>query len=214
MRRHRLISFFQLSLFLLLVFVPLNLFGDDSGPRQQLEVSINQLLEVLRDESLKGDQKQSLRRERIAEVVFLQFNMQRMAKLSLGRGWIGLSAVERCRFTELFRDLLKKKYVATIDGYADEKIFFLKETFKTGGKAEVETVVVSRDRGEIPLSYRLKIDEGGTWLVYDVIIESVSLVRNYRSQFDPIMKNRNKGFVVLIDQMEKEITQAGEKDGS
>ncbi len=207
MLRHRLIVLIQLSFFLLLSFVPVNLWGGDSGPQQQLEVSINHLLDVLRDETLKGDEQQNLRRERIAEVVFMQFDMRRMAKLALGRDWKGLSDAERCRFTGLFRDLLKKSYVATIDGYADEEISYRKEIIK-GFKAEVKTLVISRIRGEIPLSYKLHVEEG-KWLIYDVIIENVSLVRNYRSQFGPIMKK--KGFIGLIAQMEKKVALAGEK---
>ena len=207
MQRYRLFSCSLLLLFLLLAFAPLNLWGGDCGPQQQLEVSINRLLNVLRDESLKGDEKQSLRRERIAEVVFLQFNMRRMAEFSLGRDWKGLNEAERSRFTELFRDILKESYVAIIDGYVDEKISYIKESIK-GGKAVVQTVVISGSQGEIPLSYKLQVEEG-KWLVYDVIIENVSLVRNYRSQFGPIMKK--KGFVGLIAQMEKKVAQAGEK---
>ena len=210
MRRYRLISFSLVSLLLLFALVPLNLGADDSGPRQQLELSIDKLLEVLRDENLKGDEKQSLRRERIAEVVFLQFNMRRMAKLSLGRAWKGLSEAERLHFIELFKELLKKSYVSTIDGYADEQVSYRKEIIK-GQRAEVRTMVISGSRGEIPLNYKLQIEEG-RWLVYDVIIENVSLVRNYRSQFSPIVKKR--GFAGLTAQMEKKIAQsAGKKDG-
>jgi phospholipid transport system substrate-binding protein len=209
MRHQRLISFSLLSLFLLFALVPLNLWADDSGPRQQLEVSINQLLEVLRDKSLKGDEKQTLRHERIAEVVFLQFNMRRMAKLSLGRDWRSLNEAERTHFTELFRGLLKKSYVATIDGYADEQISYRKEIIK-GDKAEVRTMVISESRKiEIPLNYKLQIKDG-RWLVYDVIIENVSLVRNYRSQFGSIMKKR--GFSELIVQMEKKVAKPGKKE--
>lgn len=208
MLRYRLILIPILSFFLLLTLVPLNLWAAAGGPQQQLEVSVNCLLDVLRDETLKGDEKQQLRRERIAEVVFMQFNMQRMAKLSLGRDWIDLSDGERVKFTGLFKDLLKKSYVATIDGYADEKIFYKKEIIK-GSKAEVQTLVISGGRGEIPLNYRLQVDVDGRWLVYDVIIENVSLVRNYRSQFGPVMKKR--GFAGLLIQMEEKIAQAGEK---
>ncbi len=207
MQHQRLISFSLLSLYLLFAWAPLNLWAGDSGPRQQLEVSINHLLDVLRDDSLKGDEKQSLRRQRIADVVFLQFNMRRMAKLSLGRDWKGLTEVERSRFTGLYRDLLKESYVATIDGYADEKILYRKEVIK-GDKALVKTVVISASRGEIPLDYKLQLKDG-SWLVYDVIIENVSLVRNYRSQFGPIIKKR--GFASLIEKMEKKIVQAREK---
>ncbi|MEA3333300.1 MAG: ABC transporter substrate-binding protein [Pseudomonadota bacterium] len=209
MLRRRLISFLLLSLFLLFALVPLNLWADDFGPRRQLEVSIDQLLEVLRDDSLKGDEKQTLRHQRIAEVVFLQFNMRRMAMLSLGRDWRSLSEVERNHFTELFRKLLKKSYVATIDSYADEQISYRKEIIK-GNKAEVRTMVISVSREiEIPLNYKLQVKEG-RWLVYDVIIENVSLVRNYRSQFGPIMKKR--GFSELIAQMEKKVAEAGKKE--
>ncbi|MEA3347546.1 MAG: ABC transporter substrate-binding protein [Pseudomonadota bacterium] len=209
MRHQRLIPLLLLSLFLLFALVPLNLWADDSGPSRQLEVSIDHLLEVLRDKSLKGDEKQTLRHQRIAEVVFLQFNMRRMAMLSLGRDWRGLNEAERNRFTELFRDLLKKSYVATIDGYADEQISYRKEIIK-GDKAEVRTMVISVSRGiEIPLNYKLQVKEG-KWLVYDVIIENVSLVRNYRSQFSPIMKKR--GFSELIAQMVKKVAEAGKKE--
>lgn len=208
MRPYRLISVSLFLLFIFSVLVPLSLRAADSGPSQQLEVSINHLLEVLRDKSLKGDENLSLRHERIAEVVFLQFNMRRMAKLSLGRDWRNLSEAERDHFTELFRKLLEKSYVDTIDGYADEQISYRKEIIK-GDKAEVRTMVISETRKlEIPLSYKLQIKDG-RWLVYDVIIENVSLVRNYRSQFGPIMKKR--GFSELIIQMEKKVASSGEK---
>lgn len=206
MSQRRFIASILCSCFLLLSLMPLNLLAAEVGPRQQLEISINRLLDVLRDESLKGEEKKELRREHIAEVVFLQFDMRQMAKLSLGRDWNDLSEAECRRFTELFKALLKESYVATIDGYANEKISYVKEIIN-GSKAEVQTKVISPSR-EIPLSYKL-LEDAGRWLVYDVIIENVSLVRNYRSQFGPIM--RKDGFTGLLAQMEKKIAQAGEK---
>ena len=207
MLRYRLLLFALISSFLLFAFAPLSLWASESGPRQQLEVSVNQLLDVLRDKDLKGDGQQKLRRERIAEVVFLQFNMRRMAKLSLGRDWKGLSETERSRFTELFRKLLETGYVATIDRYADEQVSYLKEIIK-GTKAEVRTMLISGSR-EIPLNYKLQVKDG-KWLIYDVIIENVSLVRNYRSQFGPIVKK--KGFDGLIAQMAEKIARVEEKE--
>ncbi|MEA3347530.1 MAG: ABC transporter substrate-binding protein [Pseudomonadota bacterium] len=207
MLRCRLLSLALLLSFILLALAPVGLRADEPGPRQQLEVSVNRLLDVLRDENLKGDERQKLRRERIAEVVFLQFNMRRMAKLSLGRDWKGLSETERSRFTELFKNLLKKSYVATIDQYADEQVSYLKEIIK-GSKAEVRTMIISGSR-EIPLNYKLQVKDG-KWLIYDVIIENVSLVRNYRSQFGPIVKKR--GFDGLIAQMAEKIARVEEKE--
>lgn len=203
----RYLSSLLILFFILSILAPATLMGEDLGPQQQLEVSINKLLDVLRDEALKGDENQQQRRERIAKVVFLQFNMVRMAKLSLGRDWLALNEVQRTQFTNLFRDLLKGSYIASIDSYADEKIVYVKEIIK-GKKAEVKTLVHSGSRGEIPLNYKLQV-KNGRWLVYDVIIENVSLVRNYRSQFGPIMKKR--GFAELVIQMEKKIAKVGEK---
>jgi phospholipid transport system substrate-binding protein len=161
----------------------------------------------VRDKNLKGDDKRQLRREKIAEVVFMQFDMERMAKFSLGRGWRELNKTQQDHFTDLFRKLLSKSYVATIDGYSGEKISYLKEIIK-GDKAEVRTMVVGNAK-EIPLSYKLKLN-GERWLIYDVIIENVSLVRNYRSQFSPIMKK--EGFSGLIKKMEKKIARAEAKE--
>lgn len=180
----------------------------ETGPKLQLKCSIDKLLLVLRDENLKGQEKSQLRRERIAEVVFMQFNMQRMAKLSLGRGWRDLDAAQRDHFVENFRKLLAKSYVATIDGYAGEKISYVKEIIK-GDKAEVRTVVIGSGK-DIPLNYKLKLNQDGRWLIYDVIIENVSLVRNYRSQFIPIMKK--SGYAGLIKQIDKKIASAEAKE--
>ena len=197
--------------FLLLIFClsfsPALLNAAETGPELQLKSSIDKLLLVLRDENLKGSEKKQLRRERIAEVVFMQFNMQRMAKLSLGRGWRDLDTAQRDHFVEDFRKLLAKSYVATIDGYAGEKISYIKEIIK-GDKAEVRTLVIGSGK-EIPLNYKLKLKDG-RWLIYDVIIENVSLVRNYRSQFIPIIKK--SGYAGLVKQIEKKIALAEAKE--
>jgi len=190
----------------LLILVPVTTKAVDSGPKVQLKASIDTLLKVLRDKSLQGVENSDIRRERIAEVVFTQFNMRRMAKLSLGRGWRKLSEAEREHFVGLFQKMLAKSYVATIDGYSGEKISYIKEIIK-GDRAEVRTLVIGSAK-EISLTYKLKLD-ADRWLIYDVIIENVSLVRNYRSQFDPIMKK--EGFDGLVKRMEERIAASGAK---
>ena len=200
----RSVSAVFLILIFCLSFSPVITNAAETGPEAQLKSSIDKLLLVLRDETLKGPEKSQLRRERIAEVVFMQFNMPRMAKLSLGRGWRDLNAAQRDHFVEIYRKLLAKSYVATIDGYTGEKISYIKEIIK-GDKAEVRTLVVGSGK-EIPLNYRLKLDSG-RWLIYDVIIENVSLVRNYRSQFIPIMEK--SGYDGLVKQIEQKIAATG-----
>jgi len=194
-------------LLLVSVVLPLKLRAATAGPQDQLKSSIDKLFVVLRDKNLKGDDNRDLRREKIAEVVFIQFDMQRMAKFSLGRSWRDLKKTERDQFANLFKKLLSKSYIATIDGYAGEEISYKKEIIK-GDKAEVRTMVVGSSK-EIPLNYKLKLSDG-RWLIYDVIIENVSLVRNYRSQFSPIMKK--SGFSGLIEKMEKKIAQTEAKE--
>lgn len=196
-----------LLLILCLSFSPRLTNAAETGPELQLKSSIDKLFLVLRDENLKGSEKKELRRDRIAEVVFMQFNMERMAKLSLGRGWRDLNAAQREYFIEIFRKLLAKSYVATVDGYAGEKISYVKEIIKSN-KAEVRTVVIGNGK-EIPLYYKLKLKDG-CWLIYDVIIENVSLVRNYRSQFIPIMKK--SGYAGLVEQIESKIASAEAKE--
>ena len=202
-------QFILLTFSIIIIFstlVPVNIDAADSGPTFQLQSSVDKLFKVLQDETLKGVEKSELRHERIAEVVFMQFDMRRMAKLSLGRGWRNLNEAERDHFVDLFRKLLAKSYVATIDGYSGERLSYIKEIIR-GNKAEVRTLVIGNGK-EIPLSYKLKLNNR-RWLIYDVIIENVSLVRNYRSQFDPIMKK--EGFAGLVKRLEKKIASAGAK---
>jgi phospholipid transport system substrate-binding protein len=202
-------QFILLTFSIIIIFstlVPVNIDAADSGPTFQLQSSVDKLFKVLQDETLKGVEKSELRHERIAEVVFMQFDMRRMAKLSLGRGWRNLNEAERDHFVDLFRKLLAKSYVATIDGYSGERLSYIKEIIR-GNKAEVRTLVIGNGK-EIPLSYKLKLNNS-RWLIYDVIIENVSLVRNYRSQFDPIMKK--EGFAGLVKRLEKKIASAGAK---
>ncbi|HDS17247.1 MAG TPA: ABC transporter substrate-binding protein [Proteobacteria bacterium] len=202
------VRFLGMVLCLMAFVLPQSLLGgEEVGPRRQLEASINLLLEVLRDQALKGDENLVLRRQRITEVVFTQFDLPRMAKLSLGRDWNDLHENECRNFIELYRKLLEKSYIATIDSYANEEVVYVKEIVD-GEKAEVLTLVIGNGR-EIPLSYKLQLGTAGRWLVYDVIIENVSLVRNYRSQFAPIVKK--KGFAGLVAQMEEKLA-ANEKD--
>ncbi|NPA25832.1 MAG: ABC transporter substrate-binding protein [Deltaproteobacteria bacterium] len=191
----------------LLVF-PLSWSAAAMGPEAQLKLSVDKLLTVLNDKQLQGPEKTELRRQKVAEVAFSQFNMTRMAKLCLGRGWRKLTPEQRQEFTRLFKRMLAKTYVSTIDDYSGQKVVFTREIINKD-RAEVRSKIVSDDK-EIPINYRMKL-EGDRWLIYDVIIENVSLVRNYRSQFAPLMQK--KGYDGLIEQMKKRIKEieSGEK---
>ena len=109
------------------------------------------------------------------------------ARRSLGRHWLARTPTEQAEFVELFSDLLERSYLSKIELYGGEKIQYLSDTIDDAGQAKVLTKIVTRQGTEIPIEYRMH-KKGERWLVYDVIIESVSLVSNYRTQFNKIIQ--------------------------
>ncbi len=154
----------------------------------QLKETIDGVIAVLRDPSLKGEDKKQERRARIRSIVKERFSFEEMAKRSLGRHWRKRSKEERNEFVKLFSSLIENSYIDRIEQYSNEKVLFLNEKV-IGRKAEVRTKVVSAKGTEIPINYRLFKDRSGRWRVYDVVVEGVSLVRNYRTQFDKTIRS-------------------------
>jgi phospholipid transport system substrate-binding protein len=168
--------------------------------RQVIERALN----ALKDPSSQGE----VRRQNVKRIVDPYFDYQEMAKRSLGPTWAKLSAGQRQEFVQIFSQLLEASYSDKIEKYAQRvKIDYTGEILE-GEYAEVRTVVVkANDR--IPLNYRL-LNEGGTWKVYDVIIEGVSLVSNYRSQFSRII--HESSYAELVKRLKtkvSELTRAG-----
>ncbi len=179
------------------------------SPQQQLKAGIDSLIKILSDESLKGETGKELLEEQVVQLFKQHFDLTYTSKMCLGRHWRKISAAEKDEFVSLFSDLLKSTYVGRVDEYSGETVSYKKETLK-GSKALVKTVVTSKDK-EIPVDYKM-INRNGSWLVYDVIIEGVSMVRNYRSQFSSILKK--KKFTELLDQIRDKIARnQAEKDG-
>jgi phospholipid transport system substrate-binding protein len=119
------------------------------------------------------------------------FDYGEMAQRSMGRHWKDRSAAEKKEFVQLFETLLENSYVGKIESYNQEKIVYLKETMD-GDEAVVKSKVVTAKRDEFTLDYRL-VNKGGKWMVYDVVIEGVSMVSNYRTQFNKIIQNQGYG---------------------
>ena len=178
------------------------------SPQQQLKAGIDDLIEVLSDESLKGEAGKELLEEKVVQLFKQHFDLTYTSKMCLGRHWRKISAAEKDEFVSLFSDLLKSTYVGRVDEYSGETVRYKKQLLK-GSKSLVKTVVTSKDK-EIPVDYKM-INRDGSWLVYDVIIEGVSMVRNYRSQFSSILQK--KKFTELLDQIRDKIAQnQAEKD--
>jgi len=172
-----------------------------SSVTDQVKTTIDKILEILRDPSLKGDESVDKRRELLRETINEKFSFAKMSQLSLGKHWKERSGEEKNEFTKLFSQLLEDTYISKIEAYTDEKIEYTKELVKKK-KAQVNTKIVT-DSVEIPLDYRLYKLKDGSWMVYDMVIEGVSLVGNYRTQFDQILKKNS--FAKLVEEIKKKM---------
>jgi phospholipid transport system substrate-binding protein len=150
-------------------------------PTEQLRGTVDRVLGILRDPSLKPQAKQNERREQLRQVIFARFDFSEMARRSLGAEWRRRTPAEQQEFTRLFTDLLRDNYVNTIESYNGEKVGYNRET-QDQNTAEVQTVLTAANSTNYSLNYRLHLVDKD-WKVYDVVIEGISLVNNYRAQF-------------------------------
>jgi len=155
------------------------------APTDQLKSQIERTVKILEDPELKKPGKQRDRRAAVRQVANDIFDFSETAKRSLARHWAARSQAEREEFVQLFGDLLERSYISKIELYGGEKIKFVGETIEPDG-AIVRTRLVTRQDTEIPIDYRMHA-RGDKWLVYDVLIEGVSLISNYRTQFNKII---------------------------
>jgi phospholipid transport system substrate-binding protein len=172
-----------------------------SVAKDQLKVSMDKLIAVLADESLKGPEKETERRAKIFEVFKERFDFKMMGMRSLGAPWKELSPEQRDEYVTSFSELIKNSYILKIERYTNEKIVFKDDRAK-GKYYYVYTDILSGDTA-IPINYSL-YQKGDQWFVYDVTIEGVSLVKNYRSQFDQIY--RKEGFSGLMSKINKQLS--------
>ena len=135
-------------------------------------------------------------------VVRERFDFREMSKRVLGQQWRKLDAQEQTRFEELFTDLLQYAYVGRIEEYSGQKVEFVQQRIRAN-RAEVQTLLVDKDKS-IPVSYFMLL-QGQDWMAYDIVVEGVSLVRNYMEQFSEIL--RKEGYPGLVKQIEEKIVQ-------
>lgn len=175
--------------------------ADASPVQEQLKTTIDTIVEILRDPALKGEEKKEARRAALREVIYAKFSFAKMSQLSLARYWKKRSKEEKIQFIDLFGRLLEQTYVSKIESYTNEKVTYVKEFIKKN-KAMVYTKIIT-DTVEIPIDYRLYQTREGDWMVYDLVIEGVSLVGNYRSQFDQML--RKESFEKLVEDLKKKV---------
>ena len=156
------------------------------APTEQLKASVDQIIKVLEDPALKPESRVRDRRAAIRKEAEGVFDFTETAKRALGRHWQALAEADRHEFTSLFTDLIERAYISKIERYSGERIAYTGEVVD-GGLATVRTRFVTKQGTEIPVDYRMQ-QRGDRWLVYDVSVEGVSLVNNYRTQFDKIIQ--------------------------
>ena len=156
------------------------------APGDQVRQTTDKLLAILEDPQLKGESKKSERRHKLKEVLYQRFDFTEMAKRSLGSEWRRRSPEEQKEFVKVFTDLLERAYLDKIESYNGENFQYLKEREDDKNHAQVDTKIVDNKGQEFSVNYRL-YSVGGDWKVYDVVIENVSIVNNYRSQFTRVL---------------------------
>lgn len=169
----------------------------------QIKSTVDRVVEILKDPRLQRDTKVGERRQRLRQAIAPRFDFEEMAKRSLGQHW-QRHAARKQEFVPVFTKFVEESYVSSIESYKNEKIVYIRERIDKDF-AQVDTRVVTGKGDEIPINYRLHL-VGGQWKVYDVVIENVSLVNNYRSQFHRILDTAS--FDDLIKRLQEKTPEA------
>jgi phospholipid transport system substrate-binding protein len=165
------------------------------GPMGEIQTTVDAIIDTIKNTSLSTEAK----RQEISSLIRKRFDFRRMSQGALATNWKKASKEEKVEFVDLFTELLEATYLSRIEEYSDEKVEYLTEKIK-GDRAVVDTVIVKNVN--TPVQYRMK-NKKGQWMVYDVLIEGVSLIRNYRTSYGEIVKS--EGMKGLLARMEKKI---------
>jgi phospholipid transport system substrate-binding protein len=167
-----------------------------AGPvSDQLKDAIDRVVKVLEDPALKGPDRKAERQAAVTKIAQEIFDFPEVGRRALARHWQPLTDKQREEFTALFADLLERSYVSKIELYSGEKITYANERID-GDIATVATRIATKSGAEVPIDYRM-LKKGTRWLVYDVNIEGVSLVSNYRTQFNKIIQTSSFDELIL-----------------
>jgi phospholipid transport system substrate-binding protein len=172
---------------MLLVWLMLPLFAFAGVPLDTVKGNVNGVLDILRDPKLKGEAGRKVKEQRIQAAAEKLFDFVELSKRTLGLSWNNFTPEQRKEFVRLFETILKDAYVDKIMAYTNEQVNFTKEVSLSETTVEVESVVITKG-SQVPINYRI-IKKENEWRVYDVVIEGVSLISNYRTQFREILGN-------------------------
>ena len=194
----------SLSSFILVLFLSLPLSSFAGAPLDAVKGNVDKVLDVLRDPALKGESGKKTKKAKVRTISDQMFDFNELSRRTLGQNWTKLNAAQQKEFTELYKSILEDAYVDKIVTYTDEKILYNKENPLTEKTVEVQTTIVTK-KADIPIFYRV-IQKGPEWRVYDVVIEGVSLINNYRTQFREILTNKTPE--ALLETLRKKVGKA------
>ena len=175
-------------------------------PLDKIRQTVDAILDILTNEALKAPERAEERRAKLRQAVLQRFGFEEMARRSLGRHWRKVSREQRQEFVSLFSDLLERSYINKIEAYTGDKqqIRYTKEKIDKDGYAIVRSEIVNKRDLNIEIEYRL-VKRQADWEVYDVVIEEVSLVSNYRTQFNKIILEES--YEALVKKMKLKLEQ-------
>lgn len=161
--------------------------------------TVEEIIKIVSDKEMKKSSSEQQRRSAIKRSLAGIFDHQEMAKRSLGRHWNQRTPAEHKQFVDLFASLLENSYASKIESYNNEKVVYIRESID-GDFAEVKSKIINHKQDEFTVDYRLLKQSGNKWMVYDIVIEGVSLVSNYRTQFNKIISAN--GYPELIKRLQ------------
>lgn len=187
---------------LMFLLLPIPLYA--GVPLDAVQASVNKVMDVLRDPKLKADSAREIKKDKLRVIYKEMFDETEFSKRTLARNWGKFNPAQQKEFIDLFEQVLEKTYMDRILAYSDEKIEFYKESVLSDNQVEVQTRVITSSK-EIPIFYRMIKKESSSWKVYDVVVENISLIQNYRTQFNTIL-NKNTP-EQLLDILRKKVKE-------
>jgi phospholipid transport system substrate-binding protein len=188
---------------LLLMFLPAS--AESADPMATIKGPIDTAIAILNDPQYKAAGTRVAQRNQLWKTLKPMFDFSEISRRAVARNWSAFSGAEKTQFTDVFANFLGNTYIDKIQGeYHNEKIVYLSQALHKDRYAEVRTQIL-REAIEIPVYYRMLKGDDGSWKVYDIIVEGVSLVKNYRTQFASILKNETPA--QLIQRLNEKLTE-------
>jgi len=197
------------GIILICVLIGLTAYAAGSGPTEAIQNPMDQVLAILKDPQYEPAERKAAQRDKMWEAIQTAFDFQEISRRTLAADWRLLSAAEQQEFVMVFSEFLGYSYLDKIQGeYKNEKVLYLGQEMLSESKALIKTRIVRENNVEFPVDYRMQQEAQG-WKIYDVNIEGVSLVQNYRSQFQSILLNQNAA--QLIEQLKTKLKEQESK---